>query len=81
MEENSSVDATKLKQIVENIEYLEDHKREIMDQINAIYKEAKAYGFESSIIRKIISLRKKDMNKLKREESLMESYKISLGMI
>ena len=81
MSENETVDATKLKQIVENIEYLEDHKREIMDQIKAIYKEAKAYGFDTSIIRKIVSLRKKDLNKLKREESLIESYKISLGMI
>lgn len=70
----------KLKQIVENIEHLEDQKQEITDQISAIYKEATSLGFDAKIIKKIISMRKKDINKLREEEDLIEAYKQSLGM-
>ena len=71
----------RLKQIVENIEHLESEKKEIGDQILAIYKEAATLGYDIKIIRKIVSIRKKDINELKEEEGLIETYKESLGMI
>lgn len=71
----------KLKQFVENIEHLEAEKKEKSDEITAVYKEAKTAGFDVKIIRKIISLRKKDKNELEEEESLIEAYKEALGMI
>ena len=71
----------KLKQIVENIEHLEMEKKEKSDEISAVYKEAKTMGFDIKIIRKIISLRKKDVNERQEEESLLEEYKEALGMV
>ncbi len=71
----------KLKQLVENIEHLEAEKKEKTDEISAVYKEARTAGFDVKIIRKIISLRKKDKNELEEEESLIEAYKEALGMI
>ncbi|MDR1498781.1 MAG: DUF2312 domain-containing protein [Rickettsiales bacterium] len=71
----------KLKQVVENIEHLEDEKKEISDQITAVYKEAAGLGFDVKVLRKIISLRKKDINEVKEEEDLLELYKKSLGML
>lgn len=71
----------KLKQIIENIEHLEDEKKEIGDQIAAVYKEAVVLGYDAKILRKIISIRKKDINALQEEEELLETYKESLGMI
>lgn len=71
----------KLKQIVENIEHLEDEKKEISDQISAIYKEAAVQGFDTKILKKIIALRKKDINTIREEEDMLEIYKKSLGMI
>ena len=71
----------KLKQIVENIEHLEMEKKEKADEISAVYKEAKTMGFDIKIIRKIISLRKKDVNERQEEESLLEAYKEALGMV
>ena len=71
----------KLKQIVENIEHLEDEKKEISEQITAVYKEAVVQGFDAKIIRKIIALRKKDMNEVREEEDMLEVYKKALGMI
>lgn len=71
----------KLKQIIENIEHLEDEKKEIGDQIVAVYKEAVVLGYDAKILRKIVSIRKKDINALQEEEELLEAYKESLGMI
>lgn len=72
---------SRLKQIVDNIEHLETEKKEISDQISAIYKEAKSLGFDTKILKKIIIIRKKDINQLREEEDLIEVYKQSLGMI
>ena len=71
----------KLKQIVENIEHLETEKKEITDQISAVYNEAKTMGFDVKILKKVIALRKKDINVVKEEDDLLEAYKQSLGMI
>lgn len=72
---------SRLKQIVDNIEHLETEKKEISDQISAVYKEAKSLGFDTKILKKIIIIRKKDINQLREEEDLIEVYKQSLGMI
>lgn len=71
----------KLKQIVDNIEHLEIEKKEISDQINAVYKEAAIQGFDVKVLRKIISIRKKDENSRREEEDMIEIYKKYLGMI
>jgi uncharacterized protein (UPF0335 family) len=76
----ADIDA-KLKQIVSSIESLEDNYAEIKEHIAAVYKDAAAQGFDVKIIRKIIALRKKDLNKVKEEEDLLEMYKRALGMI
>ena len=71
----------KLKQIVENVEHLEDEKKEISDQISATYKEEKALGFEPKILKKIIAIRKRDANQVMEEEDLLDAYKKALGML
>jgi uncharacterized protein (UPF0335 family) len=71
----------KLKQIVNNIEHLADEEKEIREQIAAVYKEAAVQGFDVKTIRKIISIRKKDLNKVREEEDLLEMYKRALGMV
>ena len=70
----------KLKGLVDKIEHLESEKKEILDEISAIYQEAKGEGFDVKIIRKIISIRKKDKNKMEEEEYLINAYKEALGM-
>lgn len=70
----------KLKQIVENIEHLEMEKKEITDQISAVYSEAKSAGFDVKVLKRVVTLRKKDINVVREEEDLLEVYKQSLGM-
>ncbi|MBR2141277.1 MAG: DUF2312 domain-containing protein [Rickettsiales bacterium] len=70
----------KLKQIVENIEHLETEKKEISDQVSAVYREAKVLGFDIKVLKKVVAIRKRDINSVREEEDLMELYKKSLGM-
>ena len=49
-----------LKSIVERIERLEEEKKTIAGDIKEVYAEAKANGFDTKILRKVISLRKKE---------------------
>ena len=71
----------KLKRFVENIERLEEDQKEISRQISDIYKEAKAFGFDSKALRRIISLRKMNIDKRVELEHLVDVYKEALGML
>ena len=77
---SSTIAAAKLKSFVERIERLEEEKAGIAADIKDIYSEAKGEGFDTKIIRKIISLRKKDRQERQEEEELLELYKAALGM-
>src|SRR6185503_18922407 len=50
-----------LKSLVERIEKLEEEKKAVAGDIKEIYAEAKAHGFDTKILRKVIGLRKKDL--------------------
>lgn len=78
--EEQSVDL-KLKRFIENIERLEEEKKEISRQITDVYKEAKVFGFDTKAMRRIISLRKMDVDKRIELEHLTETYKEALGML
>ncbi|HZH25598.1 MAG TPA: DUF2312 domain-containing protein [Azospirillaceae bacterium] len=72
--------AGKLRSFVERIERLEEEKKGLSDDIKDVYGEAKGEGFDVKIIRKIISLRKKDKQERQEEEEILELYKAALGM-
>lgn len=74
------VAAGKLKSFIERIERLEEEKAGIAADIKDVYSEAKGEGFDTKIIRKIVSLRKKDRQERQEEEELIELYKAALGM-
>ena len=77
----NSDESLKLKKFIENIERLEEDKKEISREISDVYKEAKATGFDVKVIRRILSLRKMDPDKRAELEILTESYKEALGML
>ena len=43
--------------------------------------EAKARGFDTKIIRKIVALRRRRADDLAEEEAILEMYKAALGMV
>jgi uncharacterized protein (UPF0335 family) len=70
-----------LKSIVERIERLEEEKKVIAGDIKEVYAEAKANGFDTKILRKVISLRKKEATEREEEQSMLDVYMAALGMI
>ena len=70
-----------LKALVDRIERCEEEKKTISGDIKEIYGEAKAFGFDPKIIRKIVALRKKDANEREEEQAMMELYMQNLGML
>lgn len=77
---DNSIAADQLKSFIERIERLDEEKRTISDDIKDVYGEAKANGFDTKIIRKIVAARKKDHAERKEEEAIMELYLEALGM-
>ncbi|SDG86253.1 DUF2312 domain-containing protein [Roseospirillum parvum] len=69
-----------LRSLVERIERLEEEKKNLMADIKDVYAEAKGNGFDTKIIRKIVSLRKKEDHERREEEELLAVYQAALGM-
>jgi uncharacterized protein (UPF0335 family) len=72
--------AGQLKSIIERIERLEEEKRNIASDIKDVYAEAKGQGYDSKILRKVVSLRRKEPHERQEEEAVLESYLNALGM-
>jgi hypothetical protein len=49
-----------LRQFIERFERLEAEKKDIADQQKEIMAEAKARGYDTKVMRKVIALRKRD---------------------
>jgi len=65
---------------VERYERLEIEKKDIADQQKEIMAEAKGRGYDTKVLRKIVSLRKRDLNDIAEEEAVLAMYKEALGM-
>ena len=69
-----------LRQFVERFERLEIEKKDISDQQKEVMVEAKSRGYDTRIMRKIVSLRKRDLEDIAEEEAVLSMYKTALGM-
>ena len=74
------VTADELRQFVERYERLEIEKKDIADQQKEIMAEAKGRGYDTKVLRKILALRKRDVNDIAEEEAVLAMYKEALGM-
>jgi uncharacterized protein (UPF0335 family) len=70
-----------LRSYIERIERLEEEKKTISDDIKDVYGEAKAMGFDTKILRKVIAIRKQDQNERMEQEAILDTYLHALGMI
>lgn len=74
------VTADELRQFIERWERLDAEKAEIADQQKEVMAEAKARGYDTKVMRKVIALRKRDKDDIAEEEAVLEMYKQALGM-
>ena len=75
-----TVTADELRQFIERFERLEIEKKDIADQQKEVMAEAKSRGYDTRIMRKIVSLRKRDLEDVAEEEAILTMYKTALGM-
>lgn len=77
---SNSIDAGHLKAFLERIEKLEEEKRAIADDVKDVYAEAKGTGYDAKVLRRIVSERRQDSDKLREQEEIMALYRDALGM-
>lgn len=70
-----------LKSIVERIERLEEEKKTIADDIKEVYAEAKGNGYDVKVLRKVVALRKRDLDERKEEEAILDLYMQAVGEV
>jgi uncharacterized protein (UPF0335 family) len=70
-----------LRQLIEQIERLEEEKKALAGDIRDKYLEAKAVGFDVKALRKIVSMRKKSKTDRQEEEAILAVYMHALGML
>ncbi len=70
-----------LEQYIARIERLEEEKSELTQDIRDVYLEAKGNGFDASIMRQIVRMRKMDKHELDEQETLIDLYRQALGML
>jgi len=74
------VTADELRQFIERFDRLEAEKKDFAVQQKEVMAEAKARGYDTRVMRKVIALRKRDKDDIAEEEAVLEMYKEALGM-
>lgn len=77
---NSQAAPERLRQFVERWERLESDKQAVVEDQKELMAEAKAEGFDTKIMRKVIALRKRKPDDVAEEEAILELYLAALGM-
>lgn len=75
------VAAGELRQFIEQFEQLESEKKDIAQQQKEIMAEAKARGYDTKVMRKVIARRKRDKDDIAEEEAVLEMYETALNAI
>ena len=70
-----------LRQLVEQIERLEEEKKALAGDIRDKFLEAKAVGFDVKVLRQVVRLRKKSSAERQEETTVLEVYLHALGML
>lgn len=68
-----------LSSFINRIEKCQDEADIIKADIKEIYSEAKAFGYDPKIMRKVIALRRQDADKREEEQALIGAYLDALG--
>lgn len=72
--------ADELRSFIECFERLAEEKSHIGDQQKEVMASAKARGYNTKAIRKIIAMRKKSQDEIAEEDAVLQLYRDTLGM-
>lgn len=77
---NEVIAADELRLLIERVERLSEEKQGLADDIKDVFAEAKARGYDTKTMRKIIALRKMETHDRQEAEALLATYMAALGM-
>jgi uncharacterized protein (UPF0335 family) len=77
---DDGIAADRLRSIVDRIERLSEERAALGNEIKDIYTEAKSAGFDVKVLRQLIRTRKQESAEVEEQESLLDLYRIALGM-
>jgi uncharacterized protein (UPF0335 family) len=69
-----------LLSIIERVERLEEEKKGISDDIKEVYAEAKANGFDTKVLRKVVQIRRQDAAERQEHEAILDLYLSAIGL-
>lgn len=70
-----------LRQLIEQIERLEEEKKALASDIRDKFAESKAMGFDPKIMKQVLRLRKQPKDDRDEEEAILAVYLHALGML
>lgn len=80
MTKAGGIAADRLRNIVDRIERLVEERAALSSDIKDIFQEAKSAGFDVKVLRLLLRIRKQDANEVDAQESLLDTYRLALGM-
>ena len=81
--EDTNISRTKddrLKSLIERVERLEEEKNNLLTDIKEVFSEAKGLGYDPKIMRKVLIIRKMDIDERLEQEALLDTYRNALGI-
>lgn len=81
MNDVQAVAAGQLKAFVERLERLDEEAKALNDDRKDVLAEAKANGFGTKVIKRILADRRQDRDQRMEFEAIYELYKQALGMV
>ncbi len=76
---HNSVDAGRLKSLIQRVEKLAEEKANIANDIKEVFAEAKSAGYDTKIMRQVIRERKIDSADRDERDELMRLYMHAIG--
>ena len=70
----------RLKSLIERVERLEEEKNNLLADIKEVFSEAKGLGYDPKIMRKVLIIRKMDIDERLEQEALIDTYRAALGI-
>ncbi len=75
-----TIQAERLKSLIERIERLEEERSALTADIREVYAEAKSAGYDTKVMRQIVRLRKMDTADRQEQQALLDVYMQAVGL-
>ena len=70
-----------IRQLIDQVEKLEEDKLQINEDLKEVYNTAKAQGYDTNILKKLIKIRRMDEQKRVEEQEVLHLYMRALDMV